>query len=52
MIDQSKKGLQEFTQLTAKSVVYKMIGPVLIKQDPAEAKNNVNTRLEFIGSEM
>ena len=28
--------------------VYKLIGPTLIKQDPVEAKSNVNKRLEFI----
>ena len=32
--------------------MYKLIGPVLVKQDQAEAKSNVNTRLEFISSEM
>jgi len=32
--------------------VYKLIGPVLVKQDQVEAKSNVETRLEFIRSEM
>lgn len=32
--------------------MYKLIGPVLVKQDQAEAKSNVNTRLDFIRSEM
>ncbi|KAF8922704.1 Prefoldin [Mucidula mucida] len=32
--------------------VYKLIGPVLVKQDQAEAKTNVNTRLDFIKGEM
>ncbi|CAK0783717.1 hypothetical protein CVIRNUC_006916 [Coccomyxa viridis] len=32
--------------------VYKLIGPTLIKQDPVEAKSNVNKRLEFINGEL
>lgn len=28
------------------------MGPVLVKQDQAEAKSNVETRLDFIRSEM
>lgn len=32
--------------------MYKLIGPVLVKQDQAEAKANVDKRLEFIKSEM
>lgn len=43
---------QEFTQLTAENDVYKQIGPVLVKQDQAEAKSNVETRLEFIRGEI
>jgi len=43
---------QEFDQLTPENAVYKLIGPVLVKQDQAEAKSNVETRLGFIRSEM
>lgn len=43
---------QEFTTLTPNNVVFKLIGPVLVKQDQAEAKSNVDKRLEFIGGEM
>lgn len=32
--------------------VFKLIGPALIKQDPVEAKSNVEKRLEFIGHEL
>ena len=32
--------------------MYKLIGPVLVKQDQTEAKTNVDKRLEFIRSEM
>lgn len=34
------------------SVVYKLIGPALIRQDLVEAKANVSKRLEFIGGEL
>ena len=34
------------------NVIYKLIGPVLIKQDYNEAKGNVNKRMEFIQNEM
>ncbi len=43
---------QEFAKLTPSNAVYKLIGPVLVKQDQAEAKTNVNTRLDFIKGEM
>ena len=43
---------QEFASLTEDNTVYKLVGPVLVKQDQAEAKQNVDTRLEFIKSEM
>lgn len=33
------------------AVVYKAIGPALVKQDPMEAKSNVRKRLEFIKNE-
>ena len=32
--------------------VFKSVGPVLIKQDLGEARENVNKRLEYIRSEM
>ncbi|ETW78426.1 hypothetical protein HETIRDRAFT_326000 [Heterobasidion irregulare TC 32-1] len=43
---------KEFAVLTPKNVVYKMIGPVLVKQEQAEATANVAKRLEFIRSEI
>ena len=43
---------QEFGSLTPENTVYKLIGPVLVKQDQSDAKANVETRLEFIKSEM
>jgi len=44
--------LQEFTTLTPNNLVFKLVGPVLVKQDQAEAKSNVDKRLEFIRGEM
>jgi prefoldin beta subunit len=32
--------------------VYKLIGPVLVKQDLAEAKANVKKRIEYIYAEL
>nr|CAB3449456.1 unnamed protein product [Digitaria exilis] len=32
--------------------VYKLIGPVLVKQDLAEAKANVKKRIEYISAEL
>ncbi|TBU36748.1 prefoldin subunit 6 [Dichomitus squalens] len=43
---------KEFASLTEENTVYKLVGPVLIKQDQTEAKQNVDTRLEFIRGEI
>ncbi|KAF9270127.1 prefoldin subunit 6 [Marasmius fiardii PR-910] len=43
---------KEFALLKPENEVYKQIGPVLVKQDQAEAKSNVDTRLEFIRGEI
>ncbi|KAH7928508.1 Prefoldin beta-like protein [Leucogyrophana mollusca] len=43
---------KEFAQLTPSNTVYKLVGPVLVHQDQAEAKTNVETRLEFIRGEI
>lgn len=32
--------------------IYKLVGPVLLKQDKVEAESTVKGRLEFIGSEL
>ncbi len=34
------------------AVVYKLVGPVLAKQDMEEARTNVKTRLDFITKEI
>ena len=42
----------EFAQLDDDSNIYKLIGPVLLKQEKTEATMAVNSRLEFIEKEM
>lgn len=50
---QENQGVQsEFASLDGDSNIYKLIGPVLLKQDKNEAIMAVNGRLEFIEKEM
>lgn len=42
----------EFGKLDAESQIYKLVGPVLLKQDHAEAGMAVDGRLEYIGKEL
>lgn len=42
----------EFKKLKDGEEIYKLVGPVLLKQVKAEAEATVNGRLEFIGKEM
>jgi prefoldin beta subunit len=42
----------EFAGLDDESNIYKLVGPVLLKQDKTEATMAVNGRLEFIEKEM
>jgi len=44
--------LKELDILEDDATVYKLIGPVLVKQDLIEAKANVTKRIEYISSEM
>ncbi|XP_076240915.1 prefoldin 6 [Calliopsis andreniformis] len=43
---------QEMDLLKPEDDVFKLIGPVLIKQDLEEAKQNVTKRMEYISSEL
>ncbi|KAF8601163.1 Prefoldin [Ceratobasidium sp. AG-I] len=43
---------REFATLKSHNTIFKLIGAVLVKQDPEEAKSNVNKRLEFIQGEI
>jgi len=44
--------LSEFKLLKEEANVYKLVGPVLAKQDLAECMNNVTKRIEFIDKEI
>ena len=43
---------QEMTLLEEGARVYKLIGPVLVKQDAEEASQNVAKRLDYIKGEL
>jgi prefoldin beta subunit len=43
---------KEFSTLSATSQIYKAVGPVLLKQDQAEAKATVDGRIEYIEKEI
>lgn len=50
---QENKGVQrEFASLDESANIYKLVGPVLLKQDKTEAVLAVDGRLEFIENEM
>jgi prefoldin beta subunit len=42
----------ELNFLEEGDVIYKLVGPILVKQQHDEAKMNVDKRVEFIGKEM
>ena len=43
---------QEFDALGEGETIYKLVGPILLKQDKFEAENTVKGRLDFITGEM
>ena len=43
---------QELEGISDGQVVYKLVGPVLAKQDVDDAKTDVNRRIEFIRAEL
>ncbi|KAI0555026.1 prefoldin subunit [Xylaria curta] len=50
---QENIGVQkEFDRLKDGESIYKLAGPVLLKQDKVEAESTVKGRLEFIGNEL
>ena len=46
------KRTQEFQGLADDTNIYKLVGPVLLKQDTSEAKSTVDGRLQYIEKEM
>ena len=49
---ENKSVKAEFTSLSTDSQIYKLIGPVLLKQEKNEAMMSVDGRLEFIEKEI
>ncbi|KAI8945463.1 prefoldin subunit [Xylaria longipes] len=50
---QENTGVQkEFERLKDGESIYKLAGPILLKQDKVEAESTVKGRLEFIGNEL
>ncbi|KAI1431335.1 prefoldin subunit [Xylaria sp. CBS 124048] len=50
---QENLGVQkEFERLKNGEAIYKIAGPILLKQDKVEAESTVKGRLEFIGKEL
>ncbi|KAF1824862.1 Prefoldin beta-like protein [Dissoconium aciculare CBS 342.82] len=43
---------KEFSTLADDATIYKLVGPVLLKQETSEAKSTVVGRLDFIGKEI
>ncbi|KAF2234783.1 prefoldin subunit 6 [Viridothelium virens] len=51
--EQENKGVQkEFTKLADDAGIYKLVGPVLLKQDKVEATMAVDGRLDYITKEI
>ncbi|KAL8425542.1 hypothetical protein Efla_006777 [Eimeria flavescens] len=44
--------IRELEAAAADAVIYKMVGPVLIRQNKAEALSTVNKRLEYVKGEL
>jgi prefoldin beta subunit len=43
---------QEFEKVEDDETIYKLVGPILLKQDKIEAESTVKGRLDFISAEM
>ncbi|KAF9344456.1 hypothetical protein BGX26_004347, partial [Mortierella sp. AD094] len=51
-LQENKLVQDEFKLLKDDANIYKLIGPVLTKQDKAEAVTNVDKRIDFINAEI
>lgn len=51
-LNENKAVKEELMLLKKDAEVYKLIGPVLVKQDLEEARQNVTKRMEFINKEI
>ena len=50
-LQESEMVKKELEILDDESVVYKLVGPALIRQDLVEAKANIDTRMQFMKKE-
>jgi len=51
-LNENKNVLDELNLLNDSNDVYKLFGPILIKQTLEESKQNVNKRVEYINGEL
>lgn len=51
LLNENKIVKEELALLKPSGEVYKMVGPILLRQDLAEAKENVDKRITFIKNE-
>lgn len=52
-LNENQNVLEEMNKLTEdKNTVYKLIGPILVKQSLTESKQNVSKRIDYIGKEL
>ncbi|CAG9579864.1 unnamed protein product [Danaus chrysippus] len=51
-LNENKAVKEELALLKKDSEVFKLIGPVLVKQDLEEARQNVSKRMEYINKEI
>ncbi|CAG0888091.1 unnamed protein product [Cyprideis torosa] len=51
-LNENKSVSDELGLVGSDAKVYKLVGPVLIRQDLEEAKNNVSKRMEYISNEI
>lgn len=49
---ENKAVQKEFKSLGEDGDIYRLVGPVLLKQDKSEANSTVDGRLDFIGNEI
>lgn len=51
-LSENEQVQKEFASLGPNNQIYKLVGPILVKQDQGEANANVEKRIEFIHGEI
>ncbi|CAH8534548.1 unnamed protein product [Schistosoma intercalatum] len=51
-LSENENVIEDFGLLNESNAIYKLVGPVLVKQDLSEAKETVSKRISYITSEM